>query len=172
MITESFGDGTYWLASNNGPAVGFISIDLGSAFRLGLFELFNTHNGSVNDRGTGDFEIRGSNDAGFSTFTTLVSGTLAAQSSANDPIDAQRFAANSTGQFRYIQFRALSVASAQQICCGIQRNYGLNELRVFSRSAVGAIPEPGTWAMMIVGFGFIGGILRQTKPKRVALHYR
>jgi opacity protein-like surface antigen len=30
-------------------------------------------------------------------------------------------------------------------------------------STTGAIPEPATWAMMILGFGLIGGALRQAK---------
>lgn len=30
----------------------------------------------------------------------------------------------------------------------------------------GAIPEPGTWAMMIVGFGFVGGAMRFAKRKQ------
>jgi hypothetical protein len=32
--------------------------------------------------------------------------------------------------------------------------------------ALGAVPEPETWAMMITGFGFVGGALRQRKAAR------
>lgn len=28
----------------------------------------------------------------------------------------------------------------------------------------GAVPEPATWAMMIIGFGFVGAAMRRTKP--------
>lgn len=34
--------------------------------------------------------------------------------------------------------------------------------------AVTAVPEPGTWAMMMVGFGLIGGALRRRRTERFA----
>ena len=35
---------------------------------------------------------------------------------------------------------------------------------VFSLAdGVGAVPEPGTWLMMLLGFGFVGGMMRQRK---------
>lgn len=34
--------------------------------------------------------------------------------------------------------------------------------------AAGAVPEPATWAMMMVGFGLIGGTLRRRAPKVLA----
>ena len=33
------------------------------------------------------------------------------------------------------------------------------------RDIAGAVPEPATWAMMIMGFGLIGGAMRQRKAK-------
>ncbi|MEO1968191.1 MAG: PEPxxWA-CTERM sorting domain-containing protein [Sphingomonadaceae bacterium] len=42
-------------------------------------------------------------------------------------------------------------------------------LRVeFTQSSVAAVPEPAVWALMIVGFGFIGMSLRRSKPRRLA----
>jgi hypothetical protein len=39
-------------------------------------------------------------------------------------------------------------------------------------SPMGAVPEPSTWAMMLLGFGFIGGAMRTAKRRqRVALSY-
>ena len=40
----------------------------------------------------------------------------------------------------------------------------------FSYSLSGAVPEPGTWALLIVGFGFIGGAMRHRKSD-VSLRY-
>ena len=165
IINEAQQDGSYWLSPDNGPAVGFISIDLGAAYQMTSFDLFNTHNAFVNDRGTGRFEIIGSSDAGFATSTLLVSGTLAAQSSANDPLDAQTFSVSGSGAYRYIQFRALGVASANPICCGIQNNYGLNELRAFG---VAGVPEPATWGLMLGGFGVVGAAARRRTRPRIA----
>jgi uncharacterized protein YjiK len=37
-----------------------------------------------------------------------------------------------------------------------------------ARSATGAVPEPSTWAMMIAGFGAIGGQMRRRRSVKVA----
>ena len=41
-----------------------------------------------------------------------------------------------------------------------------------STNPVPAVPEPGTWAMMLLGFGFIGWSIRREKPvtQRLPLH--
>ncbi len=33
----------------------------------------------------------------------------------------------------------------------------------------GGVPEPATWAMMILGFGMAGGALRTTRRKAAAI---
>lgn len=49
-----------------------------------------------------------------------------------------------------------------------------NDIRGFDvigwtkRSAVAAVPEPGTWAMMMVGFGLVGGALRRRRSGQFA----
>jgi hypothetical protein len=56
--------------------------------------------------------------------------------------------------------------------------FGLNEeksaLAIFDwRIVSGAVPEPGTWAMMILGFGVIGGALRSARRRpRVNVAFR
>ena len=63
-INEPTQDGSYWLNSDNGPANAYIVIDLGAAFHLASFDLFNTHNANYGDRGTGAFKIEASNSIG------------------------------------------------------------------------------------------------------------
>ena len=36
----------------------------------------------------------------------------------------------------------------------------------FATVAPSAVPEPATWAMMVLGFGVVGGALRRSKPSR------
>lgn len=64
--------------------------------------------------------------------------------------------------------------NALMLCCGglnIQgepRDYNAAEIGIladigYTRNAVGAVPEPSTWAMLIGGFGFVGGTIRYRK---------
>ncbi|WP_338502947.1 PEPxxWA-CTERM sorting domain-containing protein [Sphingomonas kaistensis] len=39
----------------------------------------------------------------------------------------------------------------------------------FATSAVAAVPEPGTWALMLVGFGAIGGSMRRSRRSAKAI---
>jgi hypothetical protein len=44
----------------------------------------------------------------------------------------------------------------------------LRQLRVGGvRASVGAVPEPGTWAMMLIGFGAVGFSIRRRKPRHL-----
>jgi hypothetical protein len=46
------------------------------------------------------------------------------------------------------------------------------QFRVDGVSNVPAVPEPATWAMMLLGFGFVGGAMRATKRRQsVAVSY-
>lgn len=40
---------------------------------------------------------------------------------------------------------------------------GLSNARLYSTGSPGAVPEPATWAMMIGGFGAVGGGMRRTR---------
>lgn len=39
-------------------------------------------------------------------------------------------------------------------------------LNVGEAAEVGAVPEPSTWAMMLLGFGFVGGAMRSAKRRQ------
>ena len=44
---------------------------------------------------------------------------------------------------------------------------GFGGVVTFTPDMAGAIPEPGMWALMILGFGFIGGALRSRRNRSV-----
>lgn len=48
---------------------------------------------------------------------------------------------------------------------------GLSNLWVYSSENPPAVPEPATWALLILGFGAVGGALRASRKQRVALRY-
>lgn len=157
-VTEVFLTG-YWLNPDNGPAAPFITIDLGAQFMLSSVTLYNTANAFNGDRGTGNFSIFGSNSVSLGQLvapTLVASGTLTTGVPSAAPL-AESFAAS--GSFRYVSFNPTSVASAVPIVLGIQNNYGLNELKLFGD----AVPEPTSWAMMIIGFGVIGAAARRRR---------
>jgi len=160
------GNYQYWIAQEGGPANAFITVDLGAAYSLTGFDLFNTHNAGYGDRGTGDFTIVGGNSVTLSggqyvlsgPTTVIASGTLAAVPNT-DPIAGQSFTSLSSEAFRYIEFLPTSVASINPPCCSTNV-YGLSELRVFGNLA-SAAPEPAAWSLMIAGFGLVGSTLRR-----------
>jgi hypothetical protein len=149
-IHESFGNG-YWINPDNGPPDAYIVLDLGAQYQITSFELYNTHNGGYNDRGTGDFQIRAGNSLGVVTsngfdlngvLITITSGTLFADTDSNTNLTPQDFTVSNNGTYRYLRFEPLGVASSGAPCCGANV-YGLNEIRVFGDIA--GVPEPATW---------------------------
>jgi hypothetical protein len=156
----------FWLNADSNASSPYITISLGGSFdNLSQVELFNTHNGGYNDRGTGQFQIVGGNavtNEGTTLApnyeltgptTVLFSGTLAAANSGQDAtgIPAQTFNAIATGSFQYLAFEPLTVAADGNGglgCCGPD-NFGLNEIRVFTS------PEPNSY-VGLVGLGGIG----------------
>lgn len=161
VVTESFGGG-YWLNPDNGPVNAYITVDLGAVYSLSGVTLFNTHNGPYADRGTGNFQIFGSNTVAGGALvggTSLLSATLSPETSGNPA--PQSFALG--GSYRYISFNPTSVSVGGSPCCGANV-YGLDELKVFGAT----VPEPATWGMMIVGFGMVGFATRRRPTTVVA----
>lgn len=49
---------------------------------------------------------------------------------------------------------------------------GFSNAALYNANLVPPIPEPGTWAMLILGFGAVGGAMRATGKRRVTLAVR
>lgn len=49
------------------------------------------------------------------------------------------------------------------------RGYGL--VTTFETSPLAAVPEPSTWAMLILGFGLVGGAMRSSRHKSVRVRF-
>ncbi len=147
----SGGSGTPWLGRNNLSGE-YLVIDLGAKYRIDKIDLYNTHNGQFNDRGTQDFSIDAGNevvDNGSPTdfdlapgATTILSGTLSDTTDQADIVPDSFTLAAPTGPTRYLRFNAINFRDGD---VGV----GLNEIEVF-----GTVPEPGT----IVGLVGILGV--------------
>jgi len=138
-IGEVFHDGSYYLGAD--PS-GYFILDLGSAQPVYAIDLFNTNNGTVNDRRTGAYSITASNSISAGTFTTitlsgsitnLASGSLVPDSS---PLDPQAATLSTQQYFRYLRFDITQGAGTF--------GPGLNEVRVFN-------PEPSTALVLVAG---------------------
>jgi hypothetical protein len=51
---------------------------------------------------------------------------------------------------------------------GRNSNWAFDILGVSEATQVGAVPEPSTWAMMLIGFGGIGFAMRRQKKDALA----
>ena len=68
--------------------------------------------------------------------------------------------------FLAAEFALLADGSAdlyynQTGCCAIRLPE--STLTINTRTINGAVPEPGTWAMMLIGFGAVGGAMRRRR---------
>ena len=123
-----------------------------------------------NEAGTGsDIIDHRVSDDGLSTTSTTdnymyhtvddVAGTLL--SSINWGPAFTYAASRNDGTNAYFQF------STRNNATGDEEEYanGLMNIQSVTVASVGAIPEPGTWLMMIVGFGMVGASIRSTRRR-------
>ena len=164
VVENTSGDGTFWLPQQapNGanPPLGFVNIDLGSTHQIGEIDLYDTHNGQYNDRGTQNFHIDASNqvdsNGNLVSPTTILSGTLTQDNvyGTNDIApDIFNASGNSLGSYRYLSFVADTAFSSTY---NGGYSAGLNEIRVFEGSAV---PEPAT--LTVLGLMSVGMLRRR-----------
>ena len=59
--------------------------------------------------------------------------------------------------------RLTFLANAGQSITGLNLSSGQNSLEIDNVGTIGAVPEPGTWAMMLFGFGAIGSSMRRRR---------
>ena len=80
----------------------------------------------------------------------------------------QLFTATNTSAFGYMNFSTTSVASGAStvLAFNFQHNpnyFYLDNISVTASGINGAVPEPATWAMMLIGFGAIGASMRRRR---------
>jgi hypothetical protein len=51
---------------------------------------------------------------------------------------------------------------------GMRHARPFDNYRITIANAVGAVPEPSTWAMMLIGFGAVGASLRRRRVSAIA----
>lgn len=165
---ETDGDGNGTVAGN---FVGQAYSNIGVVFVDALF--FQCGGGCpapafgrfVSGRGTNNpFSVIFSTDVSGFSFENVSNsgGTASALDSGGNPIETVQFS-GFPGTFSFTSSNIRSV----QFAPGIQ--FGVDNFRFTASSAV---PEPGTWLMMLLGFGLAGAAVRASKRRQnVALTY-
>ncbi len=152
--------GNMWMTEQGpGAQQGLLTFDLGAAYKLASADIwqFNYADGrlipgviNTIDRGVKDFRILTSLDG--ASFTEVFTGTMAR--GEGTPAAAQIFGLNGV-EARFVQIDILNNYATGTIYTTYSA--GLSEVRF------NAVPEPAAWAMMIGGFGLVGGAMRRTR---------
>ena len=149
------GDGIDYIGSYWQNAEGNRSIDLSGSGPGGIMQTFDTIVGVTYNV---QFMLAGNPDGGPQTkvLSTVASGNLPQINSFN--------IANSTlSDMKWIPVTYSFVAGADTttlaFTSGTQTAFG----PALDAVSVTAVPEPTTWALMLVGFGLIGGVMRRTR---------
>lgn len=145
-------DGFEWFSNG---LTAQVTYDLGVIFGIDRLALWNEESSGI---GTLDLSV--STDG--ISFTSL--GSFNPVGATNlDPYRAQifSFAATNARLVRFSMSGCPNGANTFQACA-------IGEVAFRSAEVSGAVPEPATWAFMLVGFGAIGGALRAKRRKPTA----
>lgn len=159
-----------WSANSTGPGT-TLQIDLGSIFTLTSANVVDRVTsggfGEVFVGGTSDFTtaftFQGYTDATFAT-------TLGAAYSFVKPVPI-----NPTMPSDFAFNAALPGLSARFILYTVDAangsNVGLSNLTFEAMNVAGTVPEPASWALMVGGFGLVGGALRRRQSVKTNVSF-
>lgn len=140
--------GNYWQANQ-----GSNSIDLNGAGQGGIAQTFNT---VANQAYAITFWLAGNPDNGPTIKTINVT---------TDGLNAQVFAFDTTGfnksNMGWTKFTYNFVADDTSTTLAFNSQNAGSWGAALDNVSVSAVPEPATWAMMLLGFGLIGGAMRR-----------
>ena len=146
--------GTYWQAAD-----GVRSLDLSALDAGGISQTFDTIVGKTYKV---TFSLAGNPDGGFGNkvlVTTLGLGQLPEIETFT--VGAANTKANMGWESITYSFVANSTSSTLNFASATKGPYG----PALDNVSVSAVPEPATWAMMIVGFGAAGSMVRSRRKQ-------
>jgi choice-of-anchor C domain-containing protein len=143
--------GTYWQASQGSRSVDLSALGAGSLSQiLGGLTIGQTYQVT--------FDLAGNPDAGASTKVAVV--TDGGTTTTYDFLQGANTKSSMGWTMHTFNFKATGENATLTFSSAEENAYGpaLDNVSIF-----GAVPEPATWAMMIVGFGVVGASLRNRR---------
>ncbi len=109
-----------------------------------------------------DFDFTGTTLLSGQSYTALLSTTSSRYGLVYGPdiniFNGQVLGGDAYSGGKLVSTRTLSDPCASDSVCDANFRFTTN-------AAIGAVPEPATWAMMILGFGLIGGAMRSQRRR-------
>lgn len=147
LHTLAFGGNEWFSNSNTSSAT--VTYDFGALVSVDRLALWNEESSGI-----GVLNLLGSTDG--VSFTSLGTFSPFDNPLANYPAEVFAFGATS---LRYARFE---MSECPQLDPGNFAACAIGEV-AFRTAGAGAVPEPTTWGMMILGFGAIGSSLRRLR---------
>ncbi len=149
VYEEAIKGGTVIFADQPESSVNFIKFSTAGLVSLSGINAFVAQDGPSSARSFSSIKFFGSNDGGETYGVNLGSSGVLNYGETGSILASFAFDTPFVGQ--YFLFEGVNFS---------------NGPRIVEIDAIGAVPEPATWAMMVLGFGLAGGAMRR---KRVQL---
>lgn len=165
-------------SGSNSPSFGAVFTNqLGAAITSLSFDFFGEQwraGDATSDRLVFEYLVGGTSILGSTGWTAFT--PLDVVSLVNDPATPGALDGNLTAnRARYTSLLNLNVAAGQNFAIrwrdtdgagGADHGLAIDDLSFTARLAqVGAVPEPATWGLMLLGFGLVGGLSRRRQRK-------
>lgn len=141
----------------------FFNVDSGGGYTGGFLDSL-TGNGDPRRTLTATFNAS-QNGFGFDTNQLMGAFTVQIFNSSNASLGVFNFTSQSSLTFFGFGSSSADIKSVRIAGTNGAFNFALDNFTFDQRLVGGAVPEPTTWAMMLSGFGLVGGAMRYRRRK-------
>lgn len=157
--------GGYWMASEGVRSIDLSGLGTGGSVSQQLATI-------VGNSYTVTFDLSGNPDAGVDTKFSVISISGSAPEIQTYDVLATNSRTNMNWESRSYTFTAFSALSTLTFASAEPSPFGpaLDNVGIIDNGGGSGVtvPEPATWAMLVLGFGFVGASVRRRRMRRVA----